>query len=105
MSWEAAEEKYSVLVGAKEGFNKSKQGRDVIQLVVNSAPHLGLGKGESQYKIYQPETGLQDTQLSLAKIKEEFNQIDHAKALAKAQQIWEKEFSSSATNVFPCAIL
>ncbi|EFX69160.1 hypothetical protein DAPPUDRAFT_113922 [Daphnia pulex] len=73
MSWEAAEEKSSALVGAQEWFYKSKKGRDVVQLVVASAPHLGLWKAESQYKIYRTQTGLQDTQLSLAKIKEEFN--------------------------------
>ncbi|EFX69166.1 hypothetical protein DAPPUDRAFT_113921 [Daphnia pulex] len=82
MSWKAVEEK------------SSGSGPKEVQLLVAADDEANLDKWKSNYRIFRPNTGLQEIRLSLAQLKKDFKQIDYE----KAKPIWKEKFTSSATK-------
>ncbi|KAL1501972.1 hypothetical protein ABEB36_007190 [Hypothenemus hampei] len=105
MSWPEALDKFSDLVGEKEGFWVSHQVRNgkhtsILAVAVDAASSAANAKKKSEskkdqmYSVYRPNTGLQFRQESLAELEKKYKKVDSA----DAEKAWTEQYDSSVNT-------
>lgn len=104
-SWDQALEKWSELIGPKEGFYLSHQVRNgkqtailatVIETnVANEKSTKGKqGKEKEMYNVFRPNTGLQFRQESLAELEKKYKKV----GIDDAQKPWTDQYEASVNT-------
>uniref|UniRef100_A0A8D9EDV4 Protein strawberry notch n=1 Tax=Cacopsylla melanoneura TaxID=428564 RepID=A0A8D9EDV4_9HEMI len=100
MSWAEAMDKYSDLVGNKEGFYLSHQIRNgkqtaVLSIAVTANPSPSKNKAENKksilFTLYRPNTGLQIKQENLAEMEKKYKKVTPD----EAEPHWREQYKTS----------
>lgn len=96
MSWTEATEKYSELVGSKEGYYLSHQIRNgkqtaILACAVENGKKKSEGKKDQLYMIYRPNTGLQMRQESLGELEKKYKKV----LPDEAESHWTQQYEAS----------
>lgn len=103
MAWEEAMERWSELVGSKEGFYLSHQIRNgkqtaILAICPDNATKSGkkteTNKKDQLYTIYRPNTGLQLRQETLAELEKKYKKV----TTDEAEPHWKQQYVSSETT-------
>lgn len=99
MSWADAKAKWSLLIGAHEGFyvsTEARNGKYTASLVVQTgtAARRGADKGEQMYTVYRPNTGIQLRQESITEIKKKCRKVTPD----EAEPLWNGLYNATKTD-------